>query len=121
MSQPNDASPIPPLAECLPSSARILAGELQVPEREIALTNGERVRVYDTTGPQGHDPRRGLPKMRAPWIEARVSTNEELAFSSSKLSSPRTQLMTLLRSLVPEPLDRAVMVPVAAPCALPSV
>jgi phosphomethylpyrimidine synthase len=29
------------------------------------------VLVYDTTGPQGHDPRRGLPRRRAEWIERR--------------------------------------------------
>jgi len=43
-----------------------------VPMREIALTGGEPpLRVYDTSGPQGHDVREGLPALRAPWIEAR--------------------------------------------------
>jgi phosphomethylpyrimidine synthase len=41
-----------------------------VPFDEIALTNGERVRVYDTSGP-GSDPTVGLPPQRAPWIHAR--------------------------------------------------
>src|SRR5688572_30436867 len=45
---------------------------LQVPAREVSLGGGEApVRLYDTSGPQGHDVRDGLPKLRAPWIEAR--------------------------------------------------
>ena len=39
--------------------------------REIALTNGETLRVYDTSGPQGHDVRDGLPKLRERWVASR--------------------------------------------------
>src|SRR6202035_576755 len=28
-------------------------------------------RVYDTSGPQGHDVRSGLPKLREPWVRLR--------------------------------------------------
>jgi phosphomethylpyrimidine synthase len=41
-----------------------------VPFREVALTNGDRVRLYDTSGP-GSDPVRGLPRLRAEWIASR--------------------------------------------------
>nr|PZN74616.1 MAG: phosphomethylpyrimidine synthase ThiC [Pseudomonadota bacterium] len=44
---------------------------LAVPMREIALSNGDRLRVYDTSGPLGRDPREGLPPIRAEWIAAR--------------------------------------------------
>src|SRR3954467_15217215 len=45
---------------------------LNVPVREVTLTGGEPpVRLYDTSGPQGHDVRAGLPKLRAEWIDAR--------------------------------------------------
>ena len=45
---------------------------LRVPVREVTLTGGEPpVRLYDTSGPQGHDVREGLPKLRAEWIAAR--------------------------------------------------
>ena len=48
---------------------------LQVPMREVALTGGEPpLRLYDTSGPQGHDVRKGLPKLRESWIEARRRT-----------------------------------------------
>ena len=45
---------------------------LRVPAREVELSGGETpVRLYDTSGPQGHDVRTGLPKLREPWIAAR--------------------------------------------------
>src|ERR1044071_9429097 len=45
---------------------------LRVPLREVTLTGGEPpMRLYDTSGPQGHDVRAGLPKLRAEWIAAR--------------------------------------------------
>ena len=48
---------------------------LDVPMREVTLSGGEpSLRLYDTSGPQGHDVRAGLPKLRAPWIEARRAT-----------------------------------------------
>jgi phosphomethylpyrimidine synthase len=50
--------------------------DLAVPLREIALTNGETFRVYDTSGPYTdpvltNDVQRGLKPLRRPWIEAR--------------------------------------------------
>jgi phosphomethylpyrimidine synthase len=50
--------------------------DLRVPFREIALADGSSFRVYDTSGPYTdpvitNDVRRGLPPLRAPWIETR--------------------------------------------------
>ena len=52
---------------------------VRVPMREIALTNGERVVVYDTSGPYsdptaGVDVTRGLPDVRGAWVAARGDT-----------------------------------------------
>src|SRR5919202_905180 len=66
----------------LPASRKVhVPGErhpgLRVAMREIDLSGGEQpVRVYDTSGPYTDpacrvDIRRGLPALRAPWIEAR--------------------------------------------------
>lgn len=54
--------------------------ELRVPMREITLTNGESLTVYDTTGPYTDsdatiDVLHGLPDLRSPWIEARQDTD----------------------------------------------
>ncbi|HVF19665.1 MAG TPA: phosphomethylpyrimidine synthase ThiC [Mycobacteriales bacterium] len=47
--------------------------DLRVPMREVHLTNGDSVVLYDTSGAytdttQTTDVRRGLPKLRDPWI-----------------------------------------------------
>ena len=55
--------------------------ELRVPMREVALTNGDSVVLYDTSGPYTDsevrtDVRFGLPALRAPWIAEREDTEE---------------------------------------------
>jgi len=70
--------------ESFPASRKqYLAGalhpELRVPVRDIALTNGEQVSVYDTSGPYTDpqaviDVRKGLASVRGGWIEARGDT-----------------------------------------------
>ncbi|MDO9132881.1 phosphomethylpyrimidine synthase ThiC, partial [Hydrogenophaga sp.] len=66
--------------EPFPASRKLyVPGQLpgvRVPMREIALTNGERIVVYDTSGPYSEptadiDVTRGLPDVRGAWIEAR--------------------------------------------------
>jgi phosphomethylpyrimidine synthase len=71
--------PLPPLSESFPRSQKIEVGtELKVPMREIALHGGEPpLRVYDTTGPQGCDPRHGLPKRRSEWVERREKRGDQ--------------------------------------------
>ncbi|MGJ7496920.1 phosphomethylpyrimidine synthase ThiC [Variovorax sp. RT4R15] len=53
--------------------------DLRVPVRDVALTNGEVVSLYDTSGPYTDaavaiDVRRGLPDVRAAWIAERADT-----------------------------------------------
>src|SRR6185436_187342 len=45
---------------------------IRVPLREISLAGGEPpLRVYDTSGPEGHDVREGLPRLREAWVRGR--------------------------------------------------
>src|SRR3954447_25620467 len=45
---------------------------VRVPMREVALSKGEAsIRLYDSSGPQGHDVKDGLPKLREPWVAGR--------------------------------------------------
>src|SRR5918993_4087359 len=71
----NSLLPLQPsdFAEAFPSSTKVYVEEhgVRVPAREIDLTNGERLRVYDTSGPSGYDVRQGLPRLREPWVAAR--------------------------------------------------
>jgi phosphomethylpyrimidine synthase len=85
---------IPPLEQSFPSSAKITISELDVPMRRIDLEGGEPpLVVYDTTGPQGHDPRAGLPKRRAAWIEARRA-QVEAAGNASQMHFARKGIIT---------------------------
>jgi phosphomethylpyrimidine synthase len=81
-----DQLPVSTLAlsrEPFPASRKLyVPGQLpgvRVPMREIALTNGERVVVYDTSGPYSEptadiDVTRGLPDVRGAWIATRGDT-----------------------------------------------
>jgi phosphomethylpyrimidine synthase len=53
--------------------------DLRVPVRDVSLSNGETVTLYDTSGPYTDpaaqiDVHRGLPDVRTPWIDARGDT-----------------------------------------------
>jgi phosphomethylpyrimidine synthase len=72
------SQPASDFAAAFPNSRKVYvrAGSpecaIEVPMREIALSGGEPpLRVYDSSGPQGHDVRSGLPPVRAAWIAAR--------------------------------------------------
>lgn len=81
MNAPDKFAPLLKLTrEPFPASTKVFVpGQLpgvSVPMREIALTNGERVTVYDTSGPYTDptvaiDVRQGLAPVRQAWIEAR--------------------------------------------------
>ena len=76
---PPSAPALPPLDQDLPASRKVYleSGELRVPQREIAVGGSEPpLRVYDTTGPQGHDVAVGLPPLRRPWIERRLARGD---------------------------------------------
>ncbi len=69
--------------EPFPASRKIyLEGsrpDLRVPLREVSLTNGETVALYDTSGPYTDpaaaiDVRSGLPDVRGGWIRDRADT-----------------------------------------------
>jgi len=66
---------LPGFGEAFPRSTKVyLEGDrgVRVPVREIGLSGGDPpLQVYDTSGPQGFDVRRGLPPVRRPWILAR--------------------------------------------------
>jgi phosphomethylpyrimidine synthase len=91
---------LPPLqasdfSAAFPNSRKVYvdAGDLRVPMREIALGGGEPpLRVYDTSGPQGHDVRDGLPQLRRDWIAARGDVMA--APRTAGPSSPRASAMS---------------------------
>ena len=69
------AAPLPGLEESFPNSRKVYVEGprgVRVPMREIALSGGEPpLRVYDTSGPQGCDVEKGLPRLREEWLRQR--------------------------------------------------
>ena len=74
---------LPPLEEHFPCSEKrfreVRHGEtrLSVPFRRVSLSNGEHLDLYDTTGPQGVDPRVGLAKLRGAWVARREARGDQ--------------------------------------------
>lgn len=75
----------PVFEDCFPSSTKeykeVQHGDtlLKVPVRRIALTGGSgHFDVYDTSGPQGFDPRDGLPQLRKEWVEKRLARGDKV-------------------------------------------
>ena len=99
---------IEPLEVSFPKSQKIEIGaELKVPVREISLAGGEPpIRVYDTTGPQGHDVLVGVPKRRAEWIErreARGDTNfSQMHYAKKGVVTEEMQFIALRENMDPE-------------------
>ena len=52
------------LQDTHPNSRKVYVGSIKVPVREVALSGGEPpLQLYDTSGPEGHDVREGLPPL----------------------------------------------------------
>jgi phosphomethylpyrimidine synthase len=90
-----------------PSSHKVELGELAVPARVIELSGGEPpLTVYDTSGPDIADPRFGLPKRRAPWLEARLKGSDgnvtQLHYARQGLITEEMRFVALRENVEPE-------------------
>ena len=100
-------SSLPPLqaselASAFPNSRKVYVdtGRVRVPMREITLSGGEPpMRVYDSSGPQGHDVRAGLPALRRDWIAERGEV-ETTANGALRGASGVTQLHYARKGIV---------------------
>src|ERR1700739_2603040 len=73
---------------------------VRVPLREIALEHGtSSVRVYDTSGPHGHAPSGGLPKLRAPWVASRSGCVTQLHYARAGEITPEMEFIALREGL----------------------
>jgi len=100
-----DVRPLPPVSETFPSSTKVHESELGVPFREITLAGGEPpLRVYDTTGPDNADPRRGLPRRRQEWIDARPPTDNhsQMHWARRGVITPEMRFCAVRERVTPE-------------------
>jgi len=75
---------------------------LRVPMREVALSGNEpAIRLYDTSGPQGFDPRQGLPKLRAEWVKQRQQRHcvTQLHYARKGEITPEMEFIALREGL----------------------
>src|SRR5262245_26084820 len=91
-----------PAIEGFPASEKVFVERdgLRVPVRRIQLSGGEPAfDVYDTSGPQGHDPHVGLPKLRAPWIAARArddsGNRSQMHYARRGIITPEMQFVAI--------------------------
>ena len=102
-----DVAQLPSLAESFPASHKVAVGDLRVPMREIELNGGaERLRVYDTTGPQGHDVRQGLPLRRKEWLDRRLARGDrcltQMHYARQGLLTEEMEYVALRENVEPE-------------------
>ena len=106
------ADPIGTLPEIdgFPASQKVYLedGGIRVPVRRIELSGGEPpFEVYDTSGPQGHDPHHGLPKLRKPWIDARLKDGDsgnrsQMHYARRGIITQEMRFVALRESVTPE-------------------
>jgi phosphomethylpyrimidine synthase len=77
---------------------------VRVPMREIVLSNGETLRVYDASGPSGHDVHAGLPKLREPWAAPRRRSRAvtQLHFARRGVATPEMEFIAIREGFDPE-------------------
>jgi len=68
-------------------------------------------------GPQGHDPREGLPKIREPWLAARREPGivTQLEFARKGVVTPEMQFVAIREGFDPEFVRSEVAHTVANP------
>nr|HEX4318668.1 phosphomethylpyrimidine synthase ThiC [Kofleriaceae bacterium] len=92
-----------------PASSKVFVEQsgVSVPQRRVALSNGEHFDVYDTSGPQGCDPHVGLPKLRQPWIEARLRDGDsgnrsQMHYARRGIVTPEMKFVAIRERMSPE-------------------
>jgi phosphomethylpyrimidine synthase len=93
--------------QSFPRSDKTMVGDLQVPMRSIELTNDDpNLVVYDTSGPQGIDPRAGLPKLRQGWIDGRAASSDgnhsQMHYARQGLITEEMRFVAIRENVEPE-------------------
>ena len=101
-----------PVIDGFPASEKVYVERdgLRVPVRRIRLDGGEPpFDVYDTSGPQGVDPHHGLPRLRKPWIDARLAAERDpganrtqLHYARRGIITPEMQFVAIRENVAPE-------------------
>jgi phosphomethylpyrimidine synthase len=93
-----------------PKSEKVYVEEagVRVPVRRVHLTGGEApFDVYDTSGPENHDLHHGLPKLRKPWIDARMADGDtgnrsQMHYARRGIITPEMRFVAVREQVAPE-------------------
>lgn len=108
---------IPTFEECYPGSEKCWRelrhgdDDLAVPYRRVDLTDGGLFDLYDTSGPQGFDPREGLPSARAAWLarrEAAGGHRTQLEWARADVVTAEMAFVAAREGVEPEVVRREV-------------
>jgi phosphomethylpyrimidine synthase len=87
-------------------SKKVEVGDMKVPFRELPVTTGETLRIYDTSGPQGFSPEQGLPPRRDAWIAARRKRGDtnfsQLHYARKGVITEEMQFIAIREDVSPE-------------------
>jgi len=105
----NHGAPTPKVGTLPGSRKTYLPGsrpDIRVPMREVALSTGDRVVLYDTSGPRTDpaisvDVRAGLPRIRASWIAERDAATQ-LGLARRGLISPEMEFVAIREGIPAE-------------------
>jgi phosphomethylpyrimidine synthase len=80
---------------------------LNVPFRRVHVDDPDRpyIDLYDTSGPQGYDPKVGIPKLRKDWIEKREGKFErytQMHFAKKGIITEEMQFVAARENVEPE-------------------
>jgi phosphomethylpyrimidine synthase len=97
----------PPLEKSFPRSRKVLEGDLGVPFRMVELAQGEPpTKLYDTTGPEGIDPRHGLPSKRGEWqsgrLEPATDCRTQMDYARAGITTEEMRFVALREGMEPE-------------------
>ena len=85
-----------------PSSVRFLEGDLGVPCRLVTLSNGERLKLYDSAGPAARPDGNGILPLRAPWIAARGVTHTQMYYARNGVITEEMRFVAIRENVTPE-------------------
>ncbi len=108
-----DMAPADPVAglaplDDFPASTRVYLedGDLRVPVRRIEVDGEPPIDVYDTFGPRALDLHQGLPKLREPWVAARIARGDtnfsQMHYARRGEITPEMRFVALRERCAPE-------------------
>ncbi|HIA02266.1 MAG TPA: phosphomethylpyrimidine synthase ThiC [Myxococcales bacterium] len=86
------------------TSTRIEVGDLRVPFREVCLSTGDNIRLYETNGPGCENPAVGLRKQRAEWIAERPegAVCTQLFYARAGIITPEMRFIAIRENVAVE-------------------